>query len=83
VAFADFEMFLNGVDKLDAEKEILQGMRKKRRNELLKDYNKAIVYKTDDKKLSLDSFSLENFKQTPKPFRSPYKLKQIIKEFPE
>ena len=59
--------FLGNIDKLTldqltAEEEIQQRRRKKRRDNVFKRYNKANVYKTDDKKLSLDSFSLQNFK---------------------
>ena len=83
-SFNCFEMsFLGEVDQLALGEKFLQGMRKKRRNKIIKDfsngiYNKAIVYKTDAKQLSL-----ENFKQTPLPFRSPYKLKKILEDFPD
>ena len=75
--------FLGDVDKLTldqltAEEENQQRRRKKRRDHVFKRYNKAIAYTVDDKQLSLD-----NFKELPKPFRSAYKLKKMLEDFPD
>ena len=82
--------FLGDVDKLaldqlTAEEEIQQGRRKKRRDHVFKRYNNAIAYIVDDKELSLDNFkqSLDNFKELSKPFRSAYKLKKMLEDFPD
>ena len=66
------------VDQLTTEEENQQRRRKKRRDHVFKRYNKAIAYTLDDKPLSLD-----NFKQLPKPFRSAYKLKKMLEDFPD